>query len=240
MAVFGSRLSPDDPEVKSHMAVLLVMWPRLVWTCFSTSTITHTNLYQIISHSSHSLCLIEAAKPHFALPCLCHRVLIHRLTCFSHSPILHILSHFICLVPGAWNVFYSLFEVVSLFISLFGCAGSLLWRSNSWLHMQDLGPWAGIEHGFPALGASSLSHWITREVPHFFLKRPSSSLGSELENSTSFCSLLVFLPFTLCLNEVSSWEQGFGDPYVTQDCIPSKHCSDFTNSLMSSISQAPL
>ena len=54
VAVFGSRPSLDDPEVKSHMAVLLVMWSRFVWTYFSTSTITHTNLYQIMSHSSHS------------------------------------------------------------------------------------------------------------------------------------------------------------------------------------------
>jgi len=30
VAVFGSRLSLDDPEVKSHMAVLLVMWSRFV------------------------------------------------------------------------------------------------------------------------------------------------------------------------------------------------------------------
>ena len=38
-------------------------------------------------------------------------------------------------------------------------------------NMWDLVPWAGIEAGSPALGAQSLSHWTTREVPRFpFLK----------------------------------------------------------------------
>ena len=31
--------------------------------------------------------------------------------------------------------------------------------------MQDLVPQPGIERGPPALGAQSLSHWTTREVP---------------------------------------------------------------------------
>ena len=31
--------------------------------------------------------------------------------------------------------------------------------------MCDLAPWPGMEPGTPALGAGSLSHWITREVP---------------------------------------------------------------------------
>ena len=31
--------------------------------------------------------------------------------------------------------------------------------------MWDLVPWPGIEPGSPALGAQSLSHWTTREVP---------------------------------------------------------------------------
>ena len=31
--------------------------------------------------------------------------------------------------------------------------------------MWDLVPWPGIESGAPALGARSLSHWPTREVP---------------------------------------------------------------------------
>ena len=37
--------------------------------------------------------------------------------------------------------------------SIFGCG------------MQDLVPWLGIEPWFPALGARSLNHWTTREVP---------------------------------------------------------------------------
>ena len=31
--------------------------------------------------------------------------------------------------------------------------------------MWDLFPWAGIKPRAPALGAQSLSHWTTREVP---------------------------------------------------------------------------
>ena len=33
--------------------------------------------------------------------------------------------------------------------------------------MQDLVPWPGIEPRSPALGARSLNHWTTREVPNF-------------------------------------------------------------------------
>ena len=36
--------------------------------------------------------------------------------------------------------------------------------------MWDLVPWPGIEPGSPALGAQSLSHWTTREVPPPSLK----------------------------------------------------------------------
>ena len=34
--------------------------------------------------------------------------------------------------------------------------------------MQDLVPWPGIECRPPALGAQSLSHWATAEVPNYF------------------------------------------------------------------------
>ena len=38
--------------------------------------------------------------------------------------------------------------------------------------MRDLVPWPGIEPGPPALGAQSLTHWTTREVPiHTFVKK---------------------------------------------------------------------
>ena len=38
--------------------------------------------------------------------------------------------------------------------------------------MQDLDPQPGIKPRLPALGAPSLSHWTTREVPkHLFLKQ---------------------------------------------------------------------
>ena len=37
--------------------------------------------------------------------------------------------------------------------------------------MWDLAPWPGIEPWLPAMGAQSLSHWTTRELPHFFFTR---------------------------------------------------------------------
>ena len=36
--------------------------------------------------------------------------------------------------------------------------------------MSDLIPWQGIEPGLPVLGARSLSHWTTREVPGYTLE----------------------------------------------------------------------
>ena len=47
---------------------------------------------------------------------------------------------------------------------IFGCGLGPLSYS-----MWDLVPWPGIEPRSPALGAWSLSHWTTREVPVFFL-----------------------------------------------------------------------
>ena len=37
--------------------------------------------------------------------------------------------------------------------------------------MQDLVPWPGIEPGAPALGARSLTHWTTKEVPKVILTK---------------------------------------------------------------------
>ena len=41
------------------------------------------------------------------------------------------------------------------------CCSMWILRCSMW----DLVPWPGIEPGSPALGAWSLSHWTTREVP---------------------------------------------------------------------------
>ena len=48
-----------------------------------------------------------------------------------------------------------------------------------WCDMWDVVPWSGIEPGLPALGAQSLSHWTTREIPslpYWWLKLGPSSL----------------------------------------------------------------
>ena len=53
---------------------------------------------------------------------------------------------------------------------LFARAGSVIRYAGS-ISRSDSVPCSGIEPWTPALGAWSLSHWTTREVPHiFFLK----------------------------------------------------------------------
>ena len=60
--------------------------------------------------------------------------------------------------------------IIILNIYLFGCAGSCLWHAGSFsCGMWDLVPWPGIDPGPPALGARSLNHWTTREVPNYYL-----------------------------------------------------------------------
>ena len=63
-------------------------------------------------------------------------------------------------------------QLSKIYIYLFGCARSQLscWIFSCHLKtlscsMWDLVPWPGMEPGPPALGAQSLSHWTTREVP---------------------------------------------------------------------------
>ena len=48
--------------------------------------------------------------------------------------------------------------------------------------MWDLVPWPGIEPGPPALGAWSLSHWTTREVPPKFTFTHTLSLIHRILN----------------------------------------------------------
>ena len=60
-----------------------------------------------------------------------------------------------------WSVFF-----LKIFIYLFGCTGSLVAAYGTFsCDMWDLVPEPGIERRPPALGAQSLSHWTTREVP---------------------------------------------------------------------------
>ena len=47
--------------------------------------------------------------------------------------------------------------------------------------MQDLVPWPGIEPGSPALGAWSLNHWATREVPQMCIVLSHQVCGNLLQ-----------------------------------------------------------
>ena len=78
------------------------------------------------------------------------------------------------------NLLKNLFIFIYLFIwlhqVLVAACGIFLatcgiFNCGMWTLMQDLVPWPGIEPWPPALGAQSLSHWITREVPiYLFFK----------------------------------------------------------------------
>ena len=63
--------------------------------------------------------------------------------------------------------------------------------------MWDLVPWLVIKPGPPTLGARSLSHWTTREVP----------LGSflwGLRHKVKVCFVLFFSCSSVCINFISS------------------------------------
>ena len=52
-----------------------------------------------------------------------------------------------------------------IFVATWGIFSYSMWALSC--SMCDLVPWSGIEPGPPVLGAQSLSHWTTREVPRF-------------------------------------------------------------------------
>ena len=68
-------------------------------------------------------------------------------------------TFWILLIAHSWRHFKK-------YIYLLGCAGSSLQHEGSFsCGMWNLVPWPGFEPGPPVLGAQSLSHWTTREVP---------------------------------------------------------------------------
>ena len=73
-------------------------------------------------------------------------------------------------------------KIIYLAVPGLGCA---MWTLSD--GMQHLVPWPGIEPRPPALGAQSLSHWATREVPHPTLL----SLGLFHRYLLPFCSVEV-------------------------------------------------
>ena len=67
---------------------------------------------------------------------------------------------------GLLNYFYLLLIFIYLFIYwLCHVLISAHWIFDLSCGMQDLAPWQEMEPMPPALGAQSLSHWTTREVP---------------------------------------------------------------------------
>ena len=62
-----------------------------------------------------------------------------------------------------------------IFVAACGIFLVMAWEIFS-CGMQDLVPRPGIEPGPPALGAWSLNHWITREVPKTRVLKESSMI----------------------------------------------------------------
>ena len=62
----------------------------------------------------------------------------------------------------------------------------------------DLVPWPGIEPRAPALGAPSLSHWLTRRVPWVLRFKPFPPLSSAPPSAGSLCVLCAQSCLSLC------------------------------------------
>ena len=69
---------------------------------------------------------------------------------------------------------------------IFSCVMQTL-RSSAW----DLVPWPGTEPRAPALGAQSLSHWTSKEVPWRLSFKPFFPLSSSPSSTGCLCVLRV-------------------------------------------------
>ena len=71
---------------------------------------------------------------------------------------------------GVQSVLADFFPFFLLFIYLFGCARSYLWRGESFKSQHVGSSFSARDQTWaPAMGVQSLSHWVTREIPDFFL-----------------------------------------------------------------------
>ena len=103
---------------------------------------------------------------------------------------------FVCL-------FVWLHRVLVVACRIFSCG---MWTLSC--GMWDLVPWPGIKPGPPALGAWSLSHWTTREVPAFFLLNlPLCHLVCCLLHQCHVISpMMPVKPITLWINHLPAVE----------------------------------
>ena len=70
--------------------------------------------------------------------------------------------------------------------------------------MWDLVPWPGIEPGPPAVGAWSLNHWTTREVPSYtFYQHYNTSLQSYYFHPSLMVTEFTDMTISLNLNVIS-------------------------------------
>ena len=105
------------------------------------------------------------------------------------------------------------------FISLFGCYPVLVVACRISCGMWDLGPWPGIKPRPPALGAWSLRHWTTRDVPSQCNTswRLSCGLVGSLSSPT-------FMPSSSCCT--------LGEPICGLVPLPKPHKHDSFNEIV--------
>ena len=94
-----------------------------------------------------------------------------------------------------FKIFIWLLQVLVAECGIFSC--------STW----DLVPWPGIEPGPPALGAQSLSHWTTREIPEFriFLSPAKEKPISPFPNPQVTINLLSISTDLLILDTSYKW-----------------------------------
>ena len=85
-------------------------------------------------------------------------------------------------------------------------------RCNMWA----LVPWLGIEPRPPALGAQSLSHWTTREIPSLWFDDHDDAVPLEGTQSVTVMRHMLFLLYP------ATYEQGICIQRSTAACVRSR------------------
>ena len=116
----------------------------------------------------------------------------------------HWTRHLFLLLYSSWVFFFLIFiylfwlyrvlvAVRGIFFFLVAACGLLVAAC-----MWDLVPWPGIEPRPPALGAWSLTHWTTREIPWVFCHRDGSR-GSK-DAASTLLILVCLISACLCFS----------------------------------------
>ena len=154
------------------MALMQWFWPN-IHTCYSHPNSCFTTLQNPCLSKRQ---FVIMANVHFVFLASLYFLLLWPsilsifscfITIFNHQKSKIVLTFKIWTLLSLASFIFIFFIFIDLFIWLCWAAHRLLSCSTRALScsMQDLVPRAGVEPGPPALGAWSLNHWTTREVP---------------------------------------------------------------------------